>query len=317
MDNYLNKFFEIADIDSIKQIIKQREEWKKRKSTQKYYNLLNNVKHIKTSYFDFSSDIVSIGKEEELTQNDKKILLETLIGFKPWRKGPFNIFGNLIDAEWRSEKKFNRIIPYLPDLKGKVICDVGCNNGYYMFRLYDKQPSFILGIDPTLHYYFTYKLLSGFIELKNIAYELLGVEHIKFFTESFDVVLLMGILYHHPSPLDILKNVFKSLKKNGILIIESQGIPGEGSFALFPAKRYAKAPGVYFLPTVGCLYNFVKRAGFRNIEVFYIHKMTPKEQRRTKWMDYESFIDFLDPDNPELTVEGYPAPIRIYIKCQK
>ncbi len=31
----------------------------------------------------------------------------------------------------------------------------------------------------------------------------------------------------------------------------------------------------------------------------------------------ESLEDFLDKDNPDLTVEGYPAPIRIYIKALK
>ncbi len=33
------------------------------------------------------------------------------------------------------------------------------------------------------------------------------------------------------------------MKKGGTLIVESQAIPGEEAVALFPERRYAKAPG--------------------------------------------------------------------------
>ena len=37
------------------------------------------------------------------------------------------------------------------------------------------------------------------------------------------------------------------------------------------------------------------------------------EQRKTDWIDTESLADFLDPDDPQKTVEGYPAPVRAMI----
>jgi tRNA (mo5U34)-methyltransferase len=37
---------------------------------------------------------------------------------------------------------------------------------------------------------------------------------------------------------------------------------------------------------------------------------TSAEQRKTDWIQTESLKDFLDPDNPSKTVEGYPAPVR-------
>jgi tRNA (mo5U34)-methyltransferase len=34
-------------------------------------------------------------------------------------------------------------------------------------------------------------------------------------------------------------------------------------------------------------------------------------------MTFESFTDYIDPANPQLTVEGYPAPRRVFVKGRK
>jgi len=44
--------------------------------------------------------------------------------------------------------------------------------------------------------------------------------------------------------------------------------------------------------------------------------MSSVEQRRTEWMVFESYEDFIDKSNPALTVEGHPAPIRIFVKAK-
>lgn len=44
-----------------------------------------------------------------------------------------------------------------------------------------------------------------------------------------------------------------------------------------------------------------------------VSRTTSDEQRKTDWIDTESLADFLDPNNPEKTVEGYPAPVRAMI----
>jgi len=101
------------------------------------------------------------------------------------------------------------------------------------------------------------------------------------------------------------------------MILETQGIPGEQPYALFPEKTYAKAPGTYFVPTRSCLINWINKAGFKDIDLFCSHPMTRDEQRRTEWMKFESYEDYIDPHNPELTIEGYPAPHRIFVKAVK
>ncbi|NOQ45681.1 MAG: tRNA 5-methoxyuridine(34)/uridine 5-oxyacetic acid(34) synthase CmoB, partial [Desulfobulbaceae bacterium] len=271
----------------------------------------------RASCCNFSGDVVKIGRSDDIKPGERQQVLQTLRTFMPWRKCPFSVFGINVDAEWRSERKWNRILPELPDLSGKVIADIGCNNGYYMFRMAHHNPKMVLGFEPYVQHFYTFRTLNGFIGRNNLKVELLGIEHLNLFPECFDVIFCLGILYHRPSPIDALRDLYNALKPGGTVIIESQAIPGRDSMALFPEHTYAKVPGTWFVPTASCLQNWLLRAGFTDINFFYSHAMSSKEQRKTDWMVFESYEDFIDKQNPELTIEGYSAPWRVFFKATR
>ncbi len=54
-----------------------------------------------------------------------------------------------------------------------------------------------------------------------------------------------------------------------------------------------------------------------NIEILHEGKLTFEEQRKTEWCQSESLEDFTSSDDPNLTIEGYPAPIRILAIAEK
>lgn len=274
----------------------------------------DSLLHLQAKFTDFSGDMVRIGKADELNEDDHKKVHDAMRAFMPWRKGPFDIFGIDIDAEWRSERKWNRVLPVLPDLQNKIVADVGSNNGYYMFRMAHHQPRYVIGFEPYIQHYFSFHTLKHLAGIENLYTELLGVEHIGLFEKYFDVIFLMGILYHRISPIEMLRDIKKSMRPGGTLIVESQAIPGNNPVALFPEERYAKVPGTYFVPTASCVHNWLKRVGFTNVEIFDSHPMSSAEQRQTDWMTFESYADFIDKENPNLTVEGYPAPLRVFLK---
>ncbi|OGQ95282.1 MAG: tRNA 5-methoxyuridine(34)/uridine 5-oxyacetic acid(34) synthase CmoB [Deltaproteobacteria bacterium RIFOXYD12_FULL_57_12] len=288
-----------------------------KKGVERFRQPFESVQHLRAGFLNLDGDVVRIGRAEELSAVDHDLVFRALRSFMPWRKGPFSVFGIDIDAEWRSEWKWSRVQPLLPDLQGKVVADIGCNNGYYMFRMAGQRPRLVLGFEPFLQHYFTFQTLNGFAGLDNLLVEPLGVEHVGLFRECFDVVFLMGILYHRAAPIDVLRDVLRALQPGGTLIVESQGIPGTEPVALFPAGRYAKVPGTYFVPTAACLVNWLVRAGFVDVQLFDVHPMSSAEQRRTAWMEFESYADFVDPVDPTKTVEGYPAPIRIVVRARK
>ena len=186
-----------------------------------------------------------------------------------------------------------------------------------MFRMTPFQPRLVLGLEPTIQHYYCFNGLNGMAGFANLHVDLLGVEHLSLFPACFDVIFLMGIIYHRPSPIDVLKDVYAALRLGGMLILESQAIPGDEPMALFPERTYAKVPGTYFVPTGTCLRHWMQRAGFSSVEIFCVHPMSQAEQRRTDWMVFESYSDFLNPDDPSLTVEGYPAPHRVFLCGRK
>ncbi len=285
-----------------------------KKGFVRYRKPFESVRHIRAEHLDLTGDSVIIGSKGELPPDDQQKVYDVLRDFMPWRKGPYTVFGIEIDAEWQSCRKWDRVVPALPDLKDKVIADIGCSNGYYMFRMARHKPRWVIGFEPYLLYYYTFQTLNSFAGLSNLQVELFGVEQISLYENCFDVVFLMGILYHRSSPIEALRDIRKAMRPGGTLIVESQGIPGNDPVALFPEKTYAKVPGTYFVPTPTCLENWLTRAGFCDVEIFFSHPMSNLEQRQTDWMEFESYDDFIDPGDPGKTVEGYPAPIRVFLK---
>ncbi|MBN2626486.1 MAG: tRNA 5-methoxyuridine(34)/uridine 5-oxyacetic acid(34) synthase CmoB [Spirochaetales bacterium] len=265
---------------------------------------------------DLSGDCPRIGTEEEYPGNREE-LMDALRSLMPWRKGPLSYFGVDIDAEWRSNLKWDRVAPMLPDLKGKRVCDVGCNNGYYLLRMLREEPELLLGIDPVARYWFNHRLHQLFIGDDRFQMELFGAEDLDLFPRFFDVVFYMGILYHRRSPIDSLSAVAGAMKPGGTLIVECSGIPGEEPYCLIPESRYLKAPGYWFLPTAPALVNMLNRTGFTDMELFHTHKLEFNEQRQTDWARFESLEHFLDESDDSLTVEGYPAPVRLYVRARR
>jgi tRNA (mo5U34)-methyltransferase len=266
----------------------------------------------------YDGPCVTLGTEEEWSDEDRTTLRSALTDLMPWRKGPFEFFGIHVDAEWQSDRKWARVKQHLgQQLAGARILDIGCNNGYYLRRLLAEGPHFVLGIDPLPRYWFYHRLLDRLAPERQLAFDMLGVDDVGLFSGAFDAVLLMGIIYHRRDPLGSLAQVAEAMSPGGLLVLESAGIPGADDMCLFPKDRYMKAKGYWFLPTVSALVSMVSRSGFTDVEVFDSHTLTTDEQRSTPWAVFQSLEDFLDPDDPSRTVEGYPAPIRIYLTARK
>ncbi len=305
--------------EDIATIHRKKQKWvlQEKKGFLRYRTPYNDLQKFAARKTICDSDIITIGTSDEVSTADQQAIEENLKAFMPWRKGPFSVFGVDIDAEWRSEKKWQTLRPALPDLKGKIIADIGCNNGYYMFRMAAHQPRLVLGFEPSVQHYYCFRSLNAMAGLANLDIDLLGVEHLHYFENCFDVIFLMGIIYHRPSPIDTLRDILTALKPGGTLILETQAIPGEEPYALFPDSTYAKVPGTYFVPTGSCLRNWVAKAGFKDISQFAEHPMSSEIQRKTEWMQFESYNDYLSKKDSSLTIEGYPAPLRIFLSAAK
>lgn len=235
--------------------------------------------------------------------------------FMPWRKGPFDLFGLFIDSEWRSNLKYNLLRPYF-DLKDKRVADIGCNNGYYLFRMQEDRPKRLVGFDPSPLFMMQFEFINHFVK-SDIVYELLGVEHLEFYEEKFDFIFCLGVLYHRSDPVGMLKSLFRGLERGGEVILDTFYISGDDDICLTPETTYSKISNIYFVPTVKALKNWCMRAGFSDFEVLATTVTDESEQRKTEWIGGESLVDFLDQDDKTKTIEGYEAPKRVFVKLKK
>lgn len=277
---------------------------------------LASIRDLRASSLNADGPIVEIGQASDLNPEQSQRLDQALRAFMPWKKGPFHICGHDIDAEWRSDWKWDRLLPGVRSLAGEVVADIGCNNGYYMYRMLAAGARNVVGFEPMARHALNFELMQTLYPTPQIAFELLGVEHIDLFPATFDSIFCLGILYHHTDPVGLLRKMAKALKYRGRLFIDCQGIPGEESLALTPSGRYAGAGGVWFLPTRSCLENWIRRAGYTRIQWLHAAPLAVSEQRRTDWAPVKSLAEFLDPENPQKTIEGYPAPERFYLMVQ-
>ncbi|MDC0949104.1 DUF1698 domain-containing protein, partial [Gammaproteobacteria bacterium] len=72
--------------------------------------------------------MVTVGASAE-----RGALQSALEELRPWRKGPF-CFGDFpLDAEWRCDRKWQRLARQV-DFAGRRVLDIGCGNGYYLLR---------------------------------------------------------------------------------------------------------------------------------------------------------------------------------------
>ena len=185
-----------------------------------------------------------------------------------------------------------------------------------MFRMLSQKPKKLVGFDPSPHYMCQFNFINHFVK-SEIVYELLGVEHLPFYEHKFDTLFCLGVLYHRSDPIATLKALYKGLNENGELFLDTFFIEGEEQICLTPTKTYSKIPNIYFIPTINALKNWGLRAGFKNMELLQIKATDTNEQRKTEWIDGESLDNFLDPNEPTKTIEGYPAPKRVYVKFLK
>jgi len=320
MDKFLDRLQGLA-LDGpafqFEKIVKEKIEFfntEKNELIRKFSNFYNELPDLKTAHKNLSSDAVEVGLAKELNDYSFEKFHTALKNFIPWRKGPFKLFGVDIKTEWASNLKWDRFSKNL-DFTGKKILDIGSSNGYYMFRMANEEPDFILGVEPFIPYYFQFKVIQKYLNLPNIFSLPCFFDDIPDIKNFYDLVFCMGVLYHRKSPLEMLSKIRKNMAVGGVLILENLIIENDESICLVPSGRYAKMKNVYFIPSIKTLEIWLKKSGFKNMEVLDISYTTIEEQRKTDWAFAESLEDFLNSEDPSRTIEGYPAPLRAVVKA--
>jgi tRNA (mo5U34)-methyltransferase len=247
--------------------------------------------------------------------DDPDGLRQLLAELHPWRKGPLRLGGVNINTEWRSDWKWDRLVPHL-DLEGQRILDIGSGNGYFGLRMLGAGAALVVGVDPTMVFVMQWLAMQKLGPGLNNYVLPLGIEDLPVATSGFDSVFSMGVLYHRRDPVRHLALLKKLARPGGRLVLETLIIEDEGKATLIPQGRYARMRNVHAIPSIVTLKIWLQQAGLADNRVLDICKTSTEEQRSTEWMRFESLLECLDTDNHHLTVEGHPAPVRVAVLVQ-
>ena len=274
---------------------------------------LLNIPTLSDSDAIFSDDVVQVTSGNRVNDEYLRNALKDLM---PWRKGPFHLLGVHIDAEWRSDLKWQRLVRHIAPLKDRKVLDIGCGNGYYLFRSLGEGARYALGVDPTRLFYYQFRALQKLFPTNKALYLPLRSEQLPKFN-SFDSVFSMGVLYHRRSAEEHLRELIGFLRPGGELILETLIVPGDSSKVLMPRDRYASMANVWSIPSSAATEAWLQALGMKDVRTVDITQTSIHEQRRTEWMQFQSLEDFLDPTNTDLTIEQYPAPTRAILLSTK
>ena len=154
--------------------------------------------------------------------------------------------------------KFKDSIP--KDLSGFKVLDIACNAGFYSFEL-AKRGAHVIGIDNSYEDIVRAKFAKKILEASNVDFEIINVDDLeKEFSEKFDLVLCLGLLYHVNDPKNLIRKV---AKLTNFAFFETIANVTSQSSELID-DRLITNDG--FLPTVPWLKEAFEEVGFTRID---------------------------------------------------
>jgi len=122
--------------------------------------------------------------------------------------------------------KWKQIETHLPgDLRDWRALDIGCNAGFYSFKLAERGAS-VTGIDLDPHYLRQAEWAVEQYGLKDrVHFKQMQIYDLVHQPETYDLVLFMGVFYHLRYPLLGLDIVSRILRR--LMIFQTMTVPGE------------------------------------------------------------------------------------------
>ncbi|MFZ7243900.1 tRNA 5-methoxyuridine(34)/uridine 5-oxyacetic acid(34) synthase CmoB, partial [Avibacterium gallinarum] len=173
----------------------QLKQWEKQTHGDyaKWAKIVDFLPDLHANQINLKSAVQSEG-DFELSAGERQRIIYNLKQLMPWRKGPYHLYGIHIDCEWRSDFKWDRVLPHLAPLKDRVILDVGCGSGYHMWRMAGEGAKMVVGIDPTELFLCQFEAVRKLLNNDRRANLIpLGIEQMQPLG-VFDTVFSMGVL---------------------------------------------------------------------------------------------------------------------------
>jgi SAM-dependent methyltransferase len=107
----------------------------------------------------------------------------------------------------------------LTDLKGRSVTDIGCGDGTFTIRYWDRaEPRMMSALDPAIK-----ALIAGAAKTQGrpILFVAADGHHLPYADDTFDVAILQAILHHDSDPQATIREAFRVARE--IIVLEPNG----------------------------------------------------------------------------------------------
>lgn len=247
-------------------------------------------------------------------------------GLAPWfhnlhlpdgtQTAPDHPLGDFPAFKWREIK---HALP--EELDGKLALDIGCNAGFYSFKLAARGAR-VLAIDLDKHYLEQGQWAAEQLDPGGrVEFRQMSVYELSRLDARFDVVLFLGVLYHLRHPLLALDIVSEHVGDR--LILQTMTMPSKGPDeaiadlplgdrdrltepgwprAAFIEHRLAGDPTNWWAPDDACVQAMLRSAGLRVLaqpahEVFVCGRLNDADDDAA-WLRREELAAIVPQDRP-------------------
>lgn len=159
--------------------------------------------------------------DDDLTADERRAAVAEL---QHWRHR-IDVGRGVVTNGWEDMRPEARRLGFPADLTGKRVLDVGCSDGWFSFAAEEAGASEVIGIDDLSSH--LNERRNGFeiaAELRNSKArfeecDAMDLDPARFGT--FDLVLLINVLYHLPHPLMALMRIAEVTAPGGTLLLKT------------------------------------------------------------------------------------------------
>ncbi|MDJ0618988.1 MAG: methyltransferase domain-containing protein [Calothrix sp. MO_192.B10] len=170
------------------------------------------------------------------------------------------------------------------DYKSASVLDIACNEAYFMFEMLKRGAKYGLGIEGRKDNLEKASFIQQSLGYNNCDFQQADVLDFNYEQNKFDVVFLLGIIYHVENPIGLIRKA--SLASSKYIFIDTQlcksdrhipfgwGIPnqylqGDSYFVAYAEKDeenpLASLTGLSLIPNLFAVVEIIRHLGFKSI----------------------------------------------------
>lgn len=202
---------------------------------------------------------------------------------------------------------------YGESLTGRAVIDLACHQGWFATKLAQRGAARVIGVDARASHVEDATLIRDALELKSLDLLQADVHTLK--SDSlgqFDVVLMLGLIYHLENPVGALRIARALTGQGGVCVVETQVIPGmsgwvdygsyrfvrplKGSFGIIDETEETHGPeasttGICLVPSLEALHWILRKVGFDRVEQVPVPEDGYEQLRYNKRVMLACFVE--------------------------